>query len=564
MINEILKKFINKQKANLEMISYNKQKMNGIYLTNTIEVLEKTLDVIPINNDIYNKKILEPACGEGIFILILILKVYELNSDLVKTTSFVENSLFFNDLDPNMVELTKKNINELFIELFNSEFSGNFNSFCLDFTYKFENDMFNNDEIKNHYNTFDYVVGNPPYVTLYGRRDKKKNEEQRVYYLNNYRQFPDKLKNGKINYVMLFIEHSLDFLKSGGVLTMIIDMAFFETAYNHCRKLILNETSILKIEHSIQGFENVASGQIILSLVNKVIENNNVKIINFDTKKKSFIQQDNWYNSADEYKFRFIHSELSTTILNKINNEDKTLKELYPKKSLRTCVMLLNMENRFVSSSKNESKRIKSYPYLQGSKGIKYKYSSLKYDLFFHYDKQLQDNVNEELKIELTKKGIKNKKRIGFGEKEIYDNPKVFIRQSAKEIIATYTELESSANNSIYVFSLRNNTVESRMFLKFLCGLLNSKIMTFYCQKNEIIRFRKGKQPQIKVSDLYKIKIPNNNLLRKKISHNVEQIYKDVAHIDKYKSNIDQLLYDYYKLDEKDISHINDEIISFL
>ena len=74
--------------------------------------------------------------------------------------------------------------------------------------------------------------------------------------------------------------------------------------------------------------------------------------------------------------------------------------------------------------------------------------------IFFYYNKPLQDSINDELKIELTKQGVKNKKRLGLGETIIYDNPKLFIRQSAKEIIATIDLGKSSANNSLYVFLL--------------------------------------------------------------------------------------------------------------
>jgi len=75
-------------------------------------------------------------------------------------------------------------------------------------------------------------------------------------------------------------------------------------------------------------------------------------------------------------------------------------------------------------------------------------------------------NTLTEKKISRYLKGIKNKKRIGFGEKIIYDNPKVYIRQSAKELIASYDDKLSSANNSLYLFSLRDCSNESILFLK--------------------------------------------------------------------------------------------------
>ena len=49
----------------------------------------------------------------------------------------------------------------------------------------------------------------------------------------------------------------------------------------------------------------------------------------------------------------------------------------------------------------------------------------------------------------MTSQGIKNKKRIGLGEDRISDWPKIYIRHSAKTIIATYDEIPSAANNSL-------------------------------------------------------------------------------------------------------------------
>lgn len=172
--------------------------------------------------------------------------------------------------------------------------------------------------------------------------------------------------------------------------------------------------------------------------------------------------------------------------------------------------MLLNMENLFVFKEKIIRAEVKTYPYYRGSKGLNGKYEKMESATYFHYDKTLQDKINQDLKVELAAKGVKNKKRIGLGEIIIYDNPKIYIRQSAKQIIASYEENPSSANNSLYVFTLRNSEKESIRFLKFLCGWLNSDIITFYSQQQNIIRFSKGKQPQIKISDLYQIPVPTN------------------------------------------------------
>ena len=103
---------------------------------------------------------------------------------------------------------------------------------------------------------------------------------------------------------------------------------------------------------------------------------------------------------------------------------------------------------------------------------------------------------------------------------------KYFIRQSAKEIIASYEERPSAANNSLYVFSLRDSDQKSKEYLKFMCGLLNSKLITFYAQKRNIIRYSNGKQPQLKTSDLYTIRVPGDENLQIHISKLVDEIYK--------------------------------------
>jgi len=392
-----------------------------------------------------------------------------------------------------------------------------------------------------------FILGNPPYISLYGRRDKKKNEEQRIYYLKNYKQFPNTLKNGKINYIMLFIEHSIDFLKNNGKLCFIIDIAFFETAYLYCRKYLLENVKIHNLYYNIKGFDYVVSGQLIITIEKEKVESNNVLVIDYEKNKKQYINQSKWYVKNDEYKYRII-DEKNQIILDKIfKKQEPLLKDLYPDKNLRTCTMLLNKEKEFTIYN-NDNKKENVFPYYEGSKGLKYKYSSLVYDKYFVYDEQLRNKINEDIKIELTKKGIKNKKRIGLGNIETYKNPKIFIRQSSNELIATYENKIGAANNSLYIFSLYDKSIKSISFLKYLCGLLNSDLYTFFAINRRIIRINNGKQPQIKISDLYQIPIPDNLKLQNDIINLVDNIYQDKNNLTKYKKQIDFLLYKYYNI----------------
>ena len=81
--------------------------------------------------------------------------------------NFIENNLYFIDIDKDMIDNTKNNIKLLYKYLFNDDFLGNFKSIISDFS-------INTLEIfVDLYDNFDYIIGNPPYVSLYGRRDKK-------------------------------------------------------------------------------------------------------------------------------------------------------------------------------------------------------------------------------------------------------------------------------------------------------------------------------------------------------------------------------------------------------
>ncbi|MEP7171327.1 MAG: N-6 DNA methylase, partial [Bacteroidota bacterium] len=317
------------------------RKQNGIFLTNSLSTIENVLSALEINSEIFGKRILEPSCGQGIFVLKLITDVYNQFPDEKLIANFISDNLFFVDIQKEMVQKTIFNIHSLYYYLFDRDYTGTFNAITWDFTDKLStNSLFDKPKktpFSSIYNSFDFVIGNPPYVTLYGRRDKKENEEQRVNYLKNFNQFPDYVKNGKINLVMLFLEHSLDLLKEDGKLSFIIDVSFFETAYQYTRKYLLEKTKIDELQVNIKDFD-VASGQVILKLTKcRNSKDNKVKIIDHKTQNNYFVSQSSWVNKDDEYKFRYNGCKISKIILDKINSKgDKTLLELFPKKNLRT------------------------------------------------------------------------------------------------------------------------------------------------------------------------------------------------------------------------------------
>jgi hypothetical protein len=225
--------------------------------------------------------------------------------------------------------------------------------------------------------------------------------------------------------------------------------------------------------------------------------------------------------------------------------------------------MLLDMEDKFTFSNTDDKEPDLIYPYYQGSKSLSEKFGQMSFTKYFYYNKPLQDAINNKLQIQLEQQGIKNKKRIGLGETIVYDNPKIFIRQSAKEIIATVDLEKSSANNSLYVFSLRDNSQKTIDYLYFLCGFLNSDFVTYYAQQMNIIRFSQGKQPQIKISDLSSVYIPQNADIQNEISLLCKDIYKNPQSKNNNILKINELVYNYYNLNCSEIETIQTNIKDF-
>ena len=149
----------------------------------------------------------------------------------------------------------------------------------------------------------------------------------------------------------------------------------------------------------------------------------------------------------------------------------KTLDYYFPNKALRTCCALTGRTEDFLVSKTKKTSNI-IFPFLEGSKGIKNKFASPSTDKYIEYNYELQLEISNQFKEELEKLGVKNKKRVTLGDKDAYLAPKIFIRQSANDIITTYTEESFSANNSIYVLTNKKYDEESKRFLKYTCGIL--------------------------------------------------------------------------------------------
>lgn len=527
-------------------MSLKKKKDIGMFYTREDNVTNYMINLCSINSD---TKILEPSCGSGIFILNIFDKYIKNSKNMEKDLIDFFSNIYCNDFDSNACKITEINILSKAIEYIKKAYKNNngfrlpkLNIMCKDFIDFKETDK------------YDLVIGNPPYVTFYGKRSRNMTEEKRKKF-NSFDFVINKKGNNKFNMLMFFIENGMKSLKANGKLVFIIDFAFFETAFIDLRKYLLDNYVIESITENLSEFENVASGQVIISIIKRKPDEKNItKWIDYKDNTKIDINQNIWNDEKNKYKIYKPLNGLTKQINDKCN-EFYDLDFYYPNKCLRTCCALTGKTEEFLVDKNKKTDNI-IFPYLEGSKGLKEKFGKLTTNKYIEYDYQKQLDISEEFKIELEKLGVKNKKRVTLGDKDVYLSPKIFIRQSATEVICTYTEKPYAANNSIYVLSKKSTSEEEKNRLKYLCGILNSDLISYYARVNNIIRYGLGKQPQIKTSDFKKIKIAYSDKYFDDIIEIVESLLK--TRDDSLLKKLNELVYKIYSINKDEIKFIND------
>ena len=165
------------------------------------DIVKHMLDTIEYTENIYGKRIVDNSCGSG-NILVEIVKRFIADAKRQKKRKAtikkgLESCIYGYDIDPKMVNLCIENLNKVAINAGLTDVQWN---------------IFNEDGLYIDDNTFDYVVGNPPYIA-YLNLDVK----TRVNTKDNFCS----CKLGKFDYSYAFIEKGLNLLKDNGKMVMI-------------------------------------------------------------------------------------------------------------------------------------------------------------------------------------------------------------------------------------------------------------------------------------------------------------------------------------------------------
>jgi methylase of polypeptide subunit release factors len=182
---------------------YSKEKLTGQIFT-PFFIVDKILDDIGYNSPaILQKTIIDPACGDGRFLLKIVERIIKFSSpeELAYNLSYVYGW----DIDADAIGLAKQKLDELIARL----------DIQIEWNIKVENSL--------HYDAqqqFDFVVGNPPYIRI-----QHLEEEERKYIQKHY----PFCSSGSTDIYIAFYELALRLLNSNGKCGFITPNTFFQT-----------------------------------------------------------------------------------------------------------------------------------------------------------------------------------------------------------------------------------------------------------------------------------------------------------------------------------------------
>ena len=325
-----------------------------------------------------------------------------------------------------------------------------------------------NSLIKEIDETYDIVLGNPPY---FGEKNNKE-------IFTDMRQYKFGKENyeGKMDYAYFFIAKGIDALKDGGVLTYITTNYWFKA--DHAKKLrdkIKKHTTFKYVNNYNKSvFEDAVGQHNVVFTLTKEKHKSRLEVI--DDREKYFIDSDKIYNYRDKI------------ILAK-NDDLERLDKVY---NGRTHFLgeLLNInqgivsgyDRAFVFDSYEEKYSEYLKPFYKNKDIDQYSYSSNKYwILYLDYkvalDKKLAKHMRhhkERLsrRREVLKSIIKWWELQWARDEKIFNVPKIIGRQRSKINKFSYSEGEFYGSADIYYLTPKKKDIN----LFYILGYLNSKV----------------------------------------------------------------------------------------
>lgn len=475
----------------ISLKNLNSRKATGTYYTP--EKLVKKLNTKLFENKIIkNKKILDPCCGTGNFLL-----------NLPEHISF--NQIYAMDIDSESTYIAKLNMaikyNIHDTKKLNEHISTN--NFL-----KFDTDE-----------KYDFILGNPPWGYNFSN-DEKKYLTSRYYsaFGNNIESFD------------LFIEKSKDLLNKNGIISFILPEALLNVKSHYkIREIILNNFDIKYLEYLGNAFDGVQCPSIIISLTltNKKLSTKNLEVKN---NKANFSIETERDISADY--FSFTTNDYEYKIIKKINNLQKVF--FLKNNSLFALGIVTGDNNKYISSKKTKNNEM----IVRGKDIYKYKYHNTEEYIDFIPEQYQQVAPTEYYRTnpKLLYRFISNK--LVFA----YDDKQTLSLNSCNILIPTIKNV-----NIKYIMAILNSTIAQFYFDKNFNSI---KILRSHIESIPIPNIDKKEEKKIiKKVDLL-LNANSNDVIKKiyndldnKIANIYNINYDEYAYITEQYNNEENFLY---------------------
>ncbi len=416
--------------------------------------VKELLDWVGYSENLYGKKIIEPSCGQG-NILVDVVERYILDSlknnySKNEIKNGLSQDIYGIEYDKKHYDKCINNINNV-IKKYGID-NVDWNIYC-------------EDSLKLDLNIkFDYVVGNPPYISY-----KMLDEETRNYVRKNF----DTCSQGKFDYCYPFIEKGVKFLKKGGKIAFLVPGSIFKNVFSSNLRNFLKQDIIDIYDYATRKlFDEYATGEkkkiLTSSIVFVLRKGSNSSVLNYhnlDSNKKNEINKSNlgtkWiFNETclGEKRFGdyFKVSNSIATLYNKayvIKENDILFQNKFEKAIIKDAVSPKSIE------LKNNEKII--FPYLYDSNGNLIKINKEEFSQNFPCVKRHLKKFAKNLE---NRKSDKNIQWFEYGRSQALNDmnkPKLLLSIIVTGKVKTYILSEDIIPYSgIYIIPKRNITLD--------------------------------------------------------------------------------------------------------
>ena len=555
----------------------------------------KLFDETLLDDKVLEKKVKKVKKAEN---MKLFRGIEEVQQDILNEI-FVKQSLFFNENNSNKKKELKNDIEELENNLIKLTLTENGNHKKLEeiekgrkerrkpyFLWKLEFA-----KVFKENGGFDIVIGNPPYI------GEGKNKD--VFLPVQETSFGKKYYIGKMDFWYFFTSLGIELLKENGTLSYIAPNNWLTTAGGKkMRNHIMKETIIKEFIDfgDYMVFEN-ASQQTMVFLLEKNKEKNIIKIcfskILFNKEVLVDLEKFLLKNKSDNYVYyisnidrkKYIEdsnivflNNIIDTITSKIKlqenfkfSADEITNGIHPHHAIVTKKMLEQLKNNYkigdgifvltdneikkLSLNENEKKLLK--PLYESELLTKYTYKKDNHKYIIYTDSSFKD-ISQMKEYPILKKHLDNFKEVITSDNKPYglhrarkeeffiENKIVSLRKTSEPYFC-YLDKPSYFMAEFYILKT------DRIDMKYLTGLLNSKLVAFWLKhmgKMQGSNYQIDKEPLMNIP----IKIADENSENKIIDLvdeiiELKKLNKDTQTLEE---KIDEMVYDLYGLIEEE------------